>query len=98
MAITKRGSFTYYGNESIYGIGSSGNDRQIAGRGNDSLYGNGGNDTVIGGAGNDYVNGYGFVATNEPQFDWISGGAGSDTFVLGEKDMCSTTKPVVAMP
>jgi hypothetical protein len=33
MAITKRGSFEYYGSEDIIGLGGIGNDRQTSGTG-----------------------------------------------------------------
>jgi RTX calcium-binding nonapeptide repeat (4 copies) len=44
-----------------------------------------GNDTLSGGNGNDYINAYGSILTNDKQYDRLTGEAGSDTFVLGEK-------------
>jgi Ca2+-binding RTX toxin-like protein len=49
--------------------------------GNDTLYGEAGSDYLNGGAGNDYLDGY--ASFNSPDFDTLEGGAGADTFVLG---------------
>lgn len=50
----------------------------------DLLDGGNGNDTLNAGAGDDTVNGYGVTITNNGQIDQLTGGAGSDIFVLGE--------------
>lgn len=42
-----------------------------------------GNDTLNGGDEDEYFNGFGPVASSVPQFDTLSGGGGSDTFILG---------------
>lgn len=70
--------------------GGSGNDRLDGQNTNDTLIGNGGNDTLYGEAGNDYLNGGagndyldGYASFNSPDFDTLEGGAGADTFVLG---------------
>ncbi|MBD1807789.1 hypothetical protein H6F98_20390 [Microcoleus sp. FACHB-SPT15] len=47
--------------------------------GDDYLYGGGGNDTLISEDGDDYLDGYGWGT----EFDTLTGGAGSDTFILG---------------
>ncbi|MEG4322228.1 MULTISPECIES: CHAP domain-containing protein [unclassified Microcoleus] len=57
------------------------NDTLIGNAGNDTLYGEAGNDYLNGGAGNDYLDGY--ASFNSPDFDTLEGGAGADTFVLG---------------
>jgi len=57
------------------------NDTLIGNGGNDTLYGEAGNDYLNGGAGNDYLDGY--ASFNSPDFDTLEGGAGADTFVLG---------------
>lgn len=72
-------------------LGWSGNDKLWGGSGDDSLYGNLGNDKLRGGFGNDYLDGYGYEPTI-PEFDTLTGGAGADTFVLGN----STTSVSVA--
>ncbi|MBI4784560.1 MAG: hypothetical protein HY785_25085 [Oscillatoriophycideae cyanobacterium NC_groundwater_1537_Pr4_S-0.65um_50_18] len=66
----RRGSFTYTGTDNIYGIGGSGNDRQISGLGHDILYGYGGDDFLDSGT----------------AFDYIDGGEGNDTLYGGEGD------------
>ena len=70
------------GNDRIYG--GQGNDTLFGDQGNDTLFGDQGNDYLVGGEGNDYINGYGSIVTNDSQFDRLTGGLGSDTFVLGE--------------
>jgi Ca2+-binding RTX toxin-like protein len=47
----------------------------------DVLHGGAGNDTLNGGAGNDILNGYG---GGVGEMDGLTGGAGADTFVLGD--------------
>jgi len=75
------------GNDTLYGHvgndylrGHSGDDYLVGGSLNDALFGDKGNDTLWGGSGNDYLFGYGY-AQNE--FDILTGGTESDTFVLG---------------
>jgi Ca2+-binding RTX toxin-like protein len=76
-------------NVQVIGFGGSGNDTLQGGSasdelfgddGNDSLMGWSGNDILSGGAGNDRLDGYAFTGT---EFDTLTGGSGSDTFVLG---------------
>lgn len=68
------------GNETLTGLG--GNDKLYGQGGNDTLYGEAGNDYLNGGPGNDYLDGYA-SKPNSPDFDTLEGGAGADTFVLG---------------
>ncbi len=72
--------------------GGDGNDYIDGGSDNDSLWGGNDNDTLVGGLGNDRLfgedgddrlNGYGTTVTNDSQFDILTGGAGSDYFILG---------------
>ncbi len=81
------------GNDAV--IGSWGNDDLYGGNGNDTLgfssthdeigndYLNGGtgNDQLYAGTGNDTLNGYGYSGS---EYDTLVGGAGADTFVLGD--------------
>jgi Ca2+-binding RTX toxin-like protein len=67
------------GNDSL--IGGSGNDILLGYTGNDILMAGAGNDGVGGEAGNDLLNGYG--QTNF-EYDYLSGGVGVDTFMLGD--------------
>ncbi len=69
------------GNDTLNG--RSTNDTLIGNGGNDTLYGEAGNDYLNGGAGNDYLDGY--ASFNSPDFDTLEGGAGADTFVLGNR-------------
>ena len=65
-------------NNPDYLYGGTGNDSLYGGNGDDYLNGQRGNDYLIGGDGNDVlIGGYG------AEYDTLSGGAGSDTFVLG---------------
>jgi surface antigen len=57
------------------------NDTLIGNGGNDTLFGEAGNDYLSGGAGNDYLDGY--ASFTNAEFDTLEGGAGIDTFVLG---------------
>jgi len=68
------------GNDTL--TGQNTNDTLIGNAGNDTLYGEGGNDYLNGGAGNDYLDGYS-SRPNSPDLDTLEGGAGADTFVLG---------------
>jgi serralysin len=68
------------GNDTL--TGSAANDKLYGQNGNDTLYGEGGNDYLNGGAGNDYLDGYS-SRPNSPDLDTLEGGAGADTFVLG---------------
>jgi Ca2+-binding RTX toxin-like protein len=61
--------------------GSNNNDTLIGAGGNDTLYGEAGNDFLTGGDGNDYLDGYASFISRD--FDTLEGGAGVDTFVLG---------------
>lgn len=61
--------------------GGSSNDTLIGLGGNDTLYGEGGNDSLNGGNGNDYLDG--FSSDKGTDLDTLTGGAGIDTFVLG---------------
>lgn len=69
------------GNDVLYG--GAGGDRLNGDDGSDFLYGGAGNDLLNGGAGNDYL-----VGSSNPfpnvERDTLIGGAGYDTFVLGE--------------
>lgn len=62
------------GSENISGTGNSGNNQ---------IYGNRGDNNLVGGTGNDTLSGYEW-ATSE--YDTLTGGAGSDTFVLGDSE------------
>ncbi len=84
--------YGYAGNDSMYGgnqddslYGGDGNDVLYGGlnstySGNDSRYGGVGDDYLAGWAGNDRLDGYGTFGT---EYDTLSGGTESDTFVLG---------------
>jgi Ca2+-binding RTX toxin-like protein len=84
------GNDTFYGGVSdtlMYGnrgndylSGNDGNDSLIGGYGNDTLVGGEGNDSLDGGVGNDRLDGY---RNGDTEYDTLKGGAGSDTFVLG---------------
>jgi Ca2+-binding RTX toxin-like protein len=63
--------------------GNNNNNSLYGGSGNDVLYGYGGNDFLSGGSGNDYLDGYG--TTRGIEYDTLVGGAGSDTFALGDR-------------
>ncbi len=51
---------------------------------NDNLTGNGGNDTLAGSAGNDIINGTDEIVAGYSELDVLNGGAGADTFILGD--------------
>lgn len=68
------------GSDRIFGDG--GNDTILGGLGNDNLYGNLGYDELLGGAGNDFL--VGGQRGNHVEIDTLTGGSGSDKFVLGD--------------
>jgi Ca2+-binding RTX toxin-like protein len=61
--------------------GGNGNDEFYGEGGNDSMWGGNGTDSLNGGAGKDFLNGYG---GGVGEMDGLTGGAGADTFVLGD--------------
>jgi Ca2+-binding RTX toxin-like protein len=63
-------------------LGYDGHDTLYGDAGNDFLYGEKGTDKLFGGLGNDVLNGGGY-AYNSGEYDEMTGGAGADTFVLG---------------
>jgi serralysin len=77
-------------------VGGAGNDRLFGGDWDDDLYGGAGNDVLIGGEGYDYLeggDGNDLLIGVDPkvgfgiyEIDTLTGGAGSDTFVLGDRD------------
>lgn len=71
------------GPDTIRGLG--GNDDIKGLGGNDDLVGGRGDDLIGGGAGNDKVNGTDSGGRGVNEFDILSGGAGSDTFFLGDR-------------
>ena len=79
--------------------GAEGNDNLFAGTGNDTLLGGAGLDLLVGASGNDLLNGedgddvLAAVDPFDPVFgfgmdevDTLTGGAGSDTFILGDRN------------
>ncbi len=77
----------YEGNDLLDGW--IGDDELYGEAGNDTLLGFSGNDLLDGGTGDDILNGFGLEFTTGfgvsiSQFDTLSGGAGADTFVLGD--------------
>ena len=93
-------SFAYRGYNNLVAEGFAGKDRIWGGRYNDRLYGGAGNDTLLGGAGNDFLVGDtgsdrlvggsgrdtldGFSGGYNREIDKLTGGTGSDTFILGD--------------
>jgi Ca2+-binding RTX toxin-like protein len=72
-----------YGNDTLYG--DYGNDILSGGDGNDTLTGTQGDYILLDGRGNDSLVGYSSYITSI-DFDTLTGGAGADTFVLGDSD------------
>ncbi len=70
----------YGGSEADTLVGDSGYDYLNGGTDNDYLYGGSQSDSLVGDAGNDYLSGYGYTLYEK---DWLNGGTGYDTFVLG---------------
>ncbi|HIK05290.1 MAG TPA: hypothetical protein IGS40_11345 [Trichormus sp. M33_DOE_039] len=65
-------------------LGGSGNDLLNGGRGNDSVFGGTGSDRLFGDEGNDVLTGADeSVGRGFAEFDRLTGGAGSDRFVVG---------------
>lgn len=69
-------------------LGFEGNDQVYGDNGNDVVSGGSGNDGVYGGAGNDTLIGFDIFVAPQPlripgEIDILTGGTGSDTFVLG---------------
>lgn len=91
LAYAFAGNDTVYGtrsNDTLYGntgndylSGNYGNDVLYGGYGYDTLVGLDGNDSLDGGYGRDRLDGHGY--SDVVQYDTLTGGAGSDTFVLG---------------
>lgn len=77
--------YNYMGSESLTAYGYGGNDTLLGNTNNDSLYGGTGNDRLSGWSGNDYLDGFGSYAFNSGEYDTLTGGSGSDTFVLGDR-------------
>jgi Ca2+-binding RTX toxin-like protein len=69
------------GNDTLFG--ENGDDLLDGGKGNDVLVGGRGNDWLIGGRGDDILCGARAVGFSGNQLDKLTGGKGSDTFVLG---------------
>lgn len=68
-------------NEIVGGLGTN----TLSGlAGNDRLYGMAGNDQLLGGDGNDLLVGTDSKTKGQGAIDTLTGGAGSDTFVLGQ--------------
>ncbi|MEM9275093.1 MAG: carbohydrate-binding protein [Cyanobacteria bacterium P01_F01_bin.143] len=63
-------------------LGESGDDTLSGEAGDDQLNGSYGSDSLSGGLGNDYLNGFG--GGYSPEIDILTGGAGTDTFVIGD--------------
>ena len=71
------------GDDDLFGFG--GDDRLIGDRGDDNLFGGLGNDSLFGSAGDDFLWGVD-ITSKQPgvgEIDTLTGGYGSDVFVLG---------------
>ena len=64
--------------------GSKNNDTIVGGNVDSKLVGGGGNDTVSGGSGNDRITGTNRTARGVGEVDSLSGGGGSNKFILGD--------------
>ncbi|MBD2536865.1 hypothetical protein H6G97_49635 [Nostoc flagelliforme FACHB-838] len=64
-------------------FGDSGNDLVYGGRGNDSVFGGTGSDRLFGDEGGDILTGTDTATRGIAEVDLLTGGAGSDQFVLG---------------
>ncbi|MBW4507627.1 MAG: hypothetical protein KME64_14100 [Scytonematopsis contorta HA4267-MV1] len=80
------------GNDNIDGLGGNdtlsgnlGNDIIKGGDGNDKLFGGIGSDELYGDNGNDVLQGSENAPYPGPEIDKLTGGAGVDTFILGDK-------------
>ena len=78
------------GDDSIFGgdgkdelRGDAGDDSIGGEAGDDKLVGGQGRDSLFGGEGRDVLTGYSFLGVDER--DFLNGGGGADTFVLGDK-------------
>ncbi|MBD6620856.1 hypothetical protein FNW02_35205 [Komarekiella sp. 'clone 1'] len=69
------------GDDSVFG--DSGNDLVYGGRGNDSVFGGTGSDRLFGDEGDDILAGADIAARGVAEIDRLTGGTGSDQFVLG---------------
>ncbi|MGL5065994.1 MAG: calcium-binding protein [Microcoleus sp.] len=74
------------GDDFLYG--GAGKDTLFGNSQNDYLFGGNGKDSLFGGPGNDYLDGANFSGAGNGiasggEFDTLTGGAGADTFVLG---------------
>lgn len=72
----------YSGNDTLTGDG--GNDTLLGESGNDSLLGGLGNDSLFGGDGSDIIDGFYYTSGGNGEVDQLRGGAGLDTFVIGD--------------
>ncbi|WP_263984121.1 calcium-binding protein [Nostoc flagelliforme] len=69
------------GDDSVFG--DDGNDLLYAGRGNDSAFGGTESDRLFGDEGGDILTGADTATRGIAEVDLLTGGAGSDQFVLG---------------
>ncbi len=65
--------------------GGEGNDTITAGDGDDTVFGGLGNDNLDGGTGDDIINGVSSNTGGTFERDTLTGGSGSDRFILGDK-------------
>jgi Ca2+-binding RTX toxin-like protein len=72
----------------IDATGGNGNDFLASSNGNDTLLGNAGNDFLFGRDGNDRIQGA-EIGGGKGEIDFLVGGAGRDTFVLGQSGQTS---------